>query len=715
MHLHPGTLLQGGKYRIVRFIKSGGFGCTYEAVHTVFGKRVAIKEFFPKDFCNRDSDALSVTVGTQNKKPLVAKLKKKFIDEAVVLNGLDHSGIVRVSDVFEENDTAYYVMDYIDGGSLSCLVDRDGPLAEPKALEYIREICSALEYVHSRNRLHLDLKPGNIMLDSAGHTILIDFGTSKQYDEVNGENTSTLVGQTPGYAPLEMSQRGGVSHFTPSTDIYSLGATLYKLLTGERPPEASEVNENGLPALPPRISPAVRNAIEKAMSPRRKDRPQSVAEFRRLLGTAPTRPRVVIGEETQRTELSGQSRTEPRQNTRDRQSGPSRSNVTPKGPGVSNPVKPEPASAKPRRGGLVWGVIAGVLAIAALFLSLTYVPDEVQQDRDRYGDLISRAELLASDGSHLSEVKAVYDSAAVYELKYAASRHSGRFNASASQKSADIQSKIDDAEKQKEELALAEKKRLREERKRKEKEASEAVPESKHIETSYSNGILRVKGVEYPMVYVHGGSFDMGATAEQGEEAYSRETPVHRVTLKSYYIGKYEVTQELWEAVMGSNPSHFRAARNPVEKVSWNDCQDFIRKLNSLTGQNFRLPTEAEWEFAARGGNNSRGYKYSGDNSLDNLAWYDANSRSTTHIVGAKFPNELGILDMSGNVYEWCSDYYGDYSASSQTDPTGPSKGTNRVYRGGGWSSGAGNCRVSDRSNITPVIRFNFIGFRLCL
>ena len=157
MHLYPGPLLQGGKYRIIRFIKSGGFGCTYEAEHTVFSKRVAIKEFFPKDFCNRDSDALSVTVGTQNKKPLVAKLKKKFIDEAVVLNGLDHSGIVRVSDVFEENDTAYYVMDYIDGGSLSGLVDRTGHLEEPKALEYIREICSALEYVHSRNRLQ-DLK-----------------------------------------------------------------------------------------------------------------------------------------------------------------------------------------------------------------------------------------------------------------------------------------------------------------------------------------------------------------------------------------------------------------------------------------------------------------------------------------------------------------------------------------------------------------------------
>ena len=371
MHLYPGTLLQGGKYRIIRFIKSGGFGCTYEAEHTVFSKRVAIKEFFPKDFCNRDGDALSVTVGTQSKKPLVAKLKKKFIDEAVVLNGLEHSGIVRVSDVFEENDTAYYVMDYIEGGSLSGLVDRDGALEESKALAYIREICSALEYVHSRNRLHLDLKPGNIMLDSAGHTILIDFGTSKQYDEVNGENSSTLMGHTPGYAPLEMYQKGGVSHFTPTTDVYSLGATLYKLLTGERPPEASEVNENGLPALSSRISPAVRNAIEKAMSPRRKDRPQSVAEFRRLLESAPARPRVVIGEEAQLSEPSGHSRPERHQNNTPRHSGPSRSYVPPAGPVVSKSVMPEHASPKPRRRGLVWGVLAGIVAVIAIFLCRT--------------------------------------------------------------------------------------------------------------------------------------------------------------------------------------------------------------------------------------------------------------------------------------------------------------------------------------------------------
>lgn len=200
---------------------------------------------------------------------------------------------------------------------------------------------------------------------------------------------------------------------------------------------------------------------------------------------------------------------------------------------------------------------------------------------------------------------------------------------------------------------------------------------------SYSNGTLTVNGIKYNMVWVDGGTFRMGATSEQGSDAYSDEKPVHSVTMSSYYIGKTEVTQALWKAVMGSNPSEFKGDNWPVESVSWNDCQAFIRKLNALTGQNFRLPTEAEWEFACRGGNNSRGYKYSGSNYIDNVAWYDGNSGDKTHPVATKSPNELGIYDMSGNVWEWCADWYGDYSSGRQTNPKGPYGGSYRVSRGG--------------------------------
>lgn len=224
--------------------------------------------------------------------------------------------------------------------------------------------------------------------------------------------------------------------------------------------------------------------------------------------------------------------------------------------------------------------------------------------------------------------------------------------------------------------------------------------------------VLKVKGVEYPMVFVEGGTFKMGS---DDSEAYSWEKPVHQVTLNSYCIGKYEVTQELWEVVMGSNPSHFKGARRPVEQVSWDDCQVFIRKLNSLTGKNFKLPTEAQWEYAARGGKKSRGYKYSGSNTIGDVAWYTDNSGNKTHDVGTKIPNELGLYDMAGNVCEWCSDWYGDYSSSSQTNPSGPSSGSYRVSRGGSWCYIARRCRVSNRNCSTPDYRLNFFGFRLCL
>ena len=232
---------------------------------------------------------------------------------------------------------------------------------------------------------------------------------------------------------------------------------------------------------------------------------------------------------------------------------------------------------------------------------------------------------------------------------------------------------------------------------------------------SYSNGTLTVNGIKYNMVWVEGGTFRMGATSEQGSDAYSDEKPVHSVTLSSFYIGKTEVTQALWKAVMGSNPSNFRGDNLPVECVSWNDCQAFIRKLNALTGQNFRLPTEAEWEFACRGGNNSRGYKYSGSNYIDNVAWHDGNSGGKTHPVATKSPNELGIYDMSGNVDEWCSDWYGDYTSGAQTNPKGPYDGSSRVRRGGSWDDYVRYCRSSSRFNLNTTYRYLNLGFRLAL
>ena len=224
-----------------------------------------------------------------------------------------------------------------------------------------------------------------------------------------------------------------------------------------------------------------------------------------------------------------------------------------------------------------------------------------------------------------------------------------------------------------------------------------------------------VKGVSFNMVRVDGGTFTMGATSEQ-QSPDSDEKPAHQVTLSSYSIGETEVTQALWQAVMGSNPSHFKGNNLPVESVSWYDCQTFISKLNEMTGKRFRLPTEAEWEYAARGGSKSRGYKYSGSNNIDDVAWYTTTTNGKgTCSVKTKRPNELGLYDMSGNVWEWCQDRYSSYSSDSQTNPTGPERGSNRVYRGGSWLSYAGLCRVANRHGLTPGIRSDFLGLRLAL
>ncbi len=223
-----------------------------------------------------------------------------------------------------------------------------------------------------------------------------------------------------------------------------------------------------------------------------------------------------------------------------------------------------------------------------------------------------------------------------------------------------------------------------------------------------------VKGVSFVMIPVKGGTFQMGATSEQNNP-WDDEKPVHSVTLSNYSIGETEVTQALWQAVMGSNPSNFQGPNRPVEQVSWNDCQKFIQKLNALTGQNFRLPTEAEWEYAARGGNKSKGYQYAGSDNLGAVAWYSDNSRGKTHDVKTKAPNELGIYNMSGNVWEWCQDWMGSYSSYAMSNPKGPASGSCRVIRGGSWNCNDRGCRLAIRSGYEPSIRGDLLGLRLVL
>ncbi|MBP3374376.1 MAG: serine/threonine protein kinase [Bacteroidaceae bacterium] len=286
MHLKEGSFLQGGRYRIERMLGQGGFGITYLGMQTGLNRKVAIKEFFMKEYCNREEETSHVSVPSVGSKELVKRFRQKFVKEAQTISELDNHHIVRIHDVFEENETAYYVMEYLPGGDLRSRIPKSG-MPETEALSYIRQIADALMFVHERNILHLDIKPSNVLFRSNGEAVLVDFGLSKHYDETSGDQTSsTPLGLSEGYAPTEQYECGGVSSFSPATDIYSLGATFYCLLQGSRPPKASIVLNDGLPALPSHVSAPTRKAIEAAMQSRRKDRPQSVYAFLSLLDSS---------------------------------------------------------------------------------------------------------------------------------------------------------------------------------------------------------------------------------------------------------------------------------------------------------------------------------------------------------------------------------------------------------------------------------------------
>ena len=278
--LKPGSLLQGGKYKIEKVLGQGGFGITYLATQELLDRKVCIKEFFFKEYCERDEATSHVSLGTQSNHEIVERFMTKFLKEARTISQLNHPNIIRIHDIFKENNTAYYVMEYIEGESLNDKVNHYGALPESEAVDYIKQVASALDFIHQRSINHLDVKPANIMVShSENKATLIDFGLSKQYDEYGGQTSTTPVGISHGYAPMEQYKQGGVSTFSPQTDIYALGATLYKLVTGNTPPQAMDILDEGLPSLPASVSLSVVETIKKAMHPRKVDRQNSIDEF----------------------------------------------------------------------------------------------------------------------------------------------------------------------------------------------------------------------------------------------------------------------------------------------------------------------------------------------------------------------------------------------------------------------------------------------------
>ena len=626
-----GTLLSN-RYHITRYLASGGFGNTYEAVDTHFNSRVAVKEFFMRGTNHRAADHTTVVVSNVvNSNSFQAQLDK-FRREAHRLFTLHHEHIVKVSDLFDCHGTSYYVMELIDGESLADKVKR-GPLRENEVREVARQLFSALDAVHGAGLYHLDIKPGNIMIDAKGKCTLIDFGASKQMSAMERTSLSASgMAFTPGYAPIEQEGQRTKS-IGPWTDFYAIGATLFNLLTAQRPPEIDPddtADDSRMFSYPAGTSRQMQRAISRMMNPSPRKRPQNVDEMRALLNESP-----ISGGDTHTQVLDVH---------------------------VEETVPPV---IKPQTNKIRWiggGIAVGLLVVIGIILAISN-----KSHQDTYP-------IAESEGTNPYE--------------------------SPTSSSSNRQERGDTGE----ESAAA----------------------------TASDGLtFAVNGVVFQMIPVKGGKFTMGATDEQIEPDED-EFPPHAVNIRDFYIGKTEVTQALWYAVTGNNPSEFRGDDKPVESITWNDCQTFIRRLNEATegqrpqGHSFRLPTEAEWEYAARGGNQSLDQVFAGGNYLPSVSWYghgatlgdhQGNSREQTHAVAQKEPNELGLFDMSGNVWECCQDGYDKdyYQRSPTSDPCNRTGSKEHVLRGGAWNCSENGCRVSNRIGYDTSLKANFFGLRLAL
>jgi len=547
--------LQIKDYKVIREIGKGGMATVFLVEHISLQNRVAMK-VLSQDFVRN------------------AHIRKRFLAEARSMARMSHSGIIKVTDLMEENDTVAFVMEYIEGETLKEYIDRKGKLKDDEIEVIFSQMLEAVGYVHEQNLVHRDIKPSNFMIDKKGKIKLMDFGIAKNTDESSSEYTLTGTGALLG-TPMYMSpeQITETKSVTAQSDIYSLGVVLWQMVTGEKPYDT-----------------------------------KSLSNFQLQM-------KIV-----QEPLLSTNSRWE------------------------------------------------------TIIYKCT--------DKDVSSRFFKCSEI--SESIKTGSVKADSSDSTVVESN----------GANTKQDKPDTQS------------------------------------ERTIIDNSQPQIRTDKLGIEF--IWVEGGAFDMGSPHDEADRM--DDELQHKVSVNGYFMAKYPVTQALWEKVMGSNPSSYseNGSDSPVEMVSWNDCHVFIEKINKQLGSNYRLPTEAEWEFAARGGIKSKGYNYSGSDKIDEAAWYAGNrfieieknalfglSKKMeiqylgTHPVGKKKPNELGIYDMSGNVWEWCADWYGYYPTSAQTNPQGPSTGSGRVFRGGSWYSRAQFCRSAHRNYDAPHYRSFHLGFRL--
>lgn len=636
-HILPIHTILNRNYKIISVLGEGGFALTYKVEHLYLNELRVVKEFFLSGKCVRAHDTQSLETQGLSQEDF-EKFKERFVAEANMLSKLKNiPHTIPVVDFFEENNTAYIVLPFVEAQDLGkyMATKSEKRLNETETLAIFTQIATALQQIHAAKVIHRDIKPANILIGNQGEAYLIDFGAAREFIAEGISQTMTAI-LTPGYAPWEQydehAKRGA------TMDIYALGALLYRMTTGKVPPNAPSRNSQNLVPpkdLQPQLSQALSDAIVKALEMKPQDRFPSVEAMQKAINqrTQLEPPALNLHEEDWKTatqqDTIGAYRTFVHKYPTSTYLHIAEKSI--------QELTPSEKTKTPEEWHWEKASLAHTLAAYQVFVQ-KYPQSGLRSEADRRIATLQEGKPSPVWAFGQKYLWYVFGVLVLLTVVFKIVR---------------------------------------------EKQVADSISEF------------------VPMIAVQGGTFQMGSN--DGEDD---EKPVHAVSLSSYYIGRTEVTQAQWREIMGKDPEELynKGCDNcPVENVSWNDIQVFLQKLNEkYPNKNYRLPTEAEWEYAARGGTSSKGYTYAGNNNLWLVGHYNSEA---TQAVGQLSPNELGIYDMSGNVWEWCQDIHDAYN-TIKIHPF-------HVFRGGSWYSNASYCRVANRGSISPDYRNYNIGFRL--
>jgi eukaryotic-like serine/threonine-protein kinase len=700
--LRPGTLLQGGHYRIDYPLGQGGFGMTYRGFDLNLERPVAIKEFYPQDYVQRESTTGRLTVPTSDAESYQRWLQR-FEREGRILARLTHPGIVRVFSLFKERETAYLVMELLRGGTLGdqLKTQPEQCFSEPRVVEIMEALVAALDTVHQEGVYHLDLKPDNVMVTGDGRIVLVDFGSARQdLSAMSSSKKSSTLAFTPDYAPPELLSGQAVG---AESDLFQLGMMLHEMLTGSRPPAVLSRLSQELWS-PPSLGEPWRSMLTQALRLERANRPVQVKQWwqtlvnwgenqqeletqerqqeaqRQLRREAEERAAEQRAAEAERNRQQAQEQAEQREREwlvqeaeRIKVEAVKLTSEKVERKTVLTPTVPpsawvEPKSTNPsnRRGFLFAG-------LGAAWLGVVWLARQASQQQPSFDSTPSPTPVLDRVGANpLSP--APFASPSSFNFKVVTVNVTGQV-------------------------------------------VSREQNQARYFTEDLGGGVT------LEMVEIPAGEFMMGPPVGELGKGYD-EYPQHRVMVPSFCMGRFTVTQAQWQAVMGNKPAHFKDEKNPVETVGWDDAQAFCRKLSQQNGREYRLPSEAEWEYACRAGTTTPFHfgstiaadlaNYNGTHTYD--SGIQGVNREKITPVGSFPPNAFGLYDMHGNVWEWCEDrYHQSYSGAPSGGSAWVSGGDNlkRILRGGSWYSAPWDCRCAARRSYNLNDRNFYVGFRV--